>query len=354
MGIPFSGTEKGLLMAETAGYNGSMGDEPHRPREGRFIPKEGDMRRKQGAWGGIILAGFILAWCITAREGFSQQTNDLEAQGFTGTASWLKQNGVTVTQSPTQAFIYNYVVVTGEGVPAPSATSAGQKRLTAERAAVVVAYRQLAEILDGLCVTGETFVKNASVEHDQIRTAVKGFIRGAQVVHKEYNEKGEVALATVKVSMSGPAGFGTMLYEKVVADPVIRKAVVREQSVFNPPETPPVEVAHDGLIIDATAETFRPALINRIYSPKGELLYDPSRIEQKILVEYGCGEYTNRVEKARETLASRGARNPLLVKASGTAGPTDLKVTEDDALKIFAANQRSGFLSQARVAFVLK
>lgn len=312
------------------------------------------MEKRRVAWEGIILGGLVLLLWITIPYAFSQQAKELEAQGFTRTASWLKQNEVTVTQSPTQAFIYNYVVVTGEGVPAPSAASPGQKRLTAERAATVVAYRQLAEILDGLCVTGETFVKNAGVEYDQVRTAVKGFVRGAQIVHKEYNEKSEVALVTVRVSMTGPGGFGTMLYETVVADPAIRKAVAQERPAFKPTQTPPAEAAHDGLIIDATAETFRPALINRIFNPKGELLYDPSRIEQKVLVEYGCGEYTNKVEKAKETLASRGAKNPLVVKASGTTSPTDLKVTDDDALKIFAANQRSGFLSQARVAFVLK
>ena len=108
------------------------------------------------------------------------------------------------------------------------------------------------------------------------------------------------------------------------------------------------------MIIDATGESFRPALINRIFTLKGEVLYDPSRVEQKILVEKGCGEYTNSIEKARDALRQRGVRNPMVVKAAGVAGPTDLQVSEEDAVKIFSANQKTNFLAGARIAFVLK
>jgi hypothetical protein len=108
------------------------------------------------------------------------------------------------------------------------------------------------------------------------------------------------------------------------------------------------------MIIDATGENFRPALINRIFTLKGEVLYDPSRVEQKILVEKGCGEYTNSIDKARDALRRRGVRNPMVVKAAGVAGPTDLQVSEEDAVKIFSVNQKTDFLAGAKVAFVLK
>ena len=47
-------------------------------------------------------------------------------------------------------------------------------------------------------------------------------------------------------------------------------------------------------------------------------------------------------------------KNPLIVKAAGTSNPTDLQVTDDDAVKIFSADQKAGFLADAKVAFVLK
>jgi hypothetical protein len=44
----------------------------------------------------------------------------------------------------------------------------------------------------------------------------------------------------------------------------------------------------------------------------------------------------------------------MVVKAAGVSGPTDLQVSDDDALKIFSANQKTDFLAGARIAFVLK
>jgi hypothetical protein len=115
-----------------------------------------------------------------------------------------------------------------------------------------------------------------------------------------------------------------------------------------------IEEKYDCIIIDATEHGFRPALINRVYTGKGEVLYDPSKISQKILVEKGCGEYANSIPKARSALETRGAKNPLIIKAVGTTNPTDLQVSDDDAVKIFSANQKTPFLTEAKVAFVLK
>lgn len=301
----------------------------------------------------------ILMFCLIGASVEAQQVSEKKTtavmvnEKFNQTAMWLNQNNLSVTTSSTQAFINDYIVVTGEGIPADTARTTGQKRLTAERAATVIAYRNLAEILEGMCVAGDTFVKNASVQYDVVRTAVSGFIKGAQIIHKEYNEKEEIALVIVKVGMGGPAGFGSLMYEKLLGDPGIKKGLIDEKPSYTP-KTSTVEALFDGLIIDATSENFRPALINRIFNPKGELLYDPSKINQKVLVEYGCGEYTNRIEKAKEALAVRGVKNPLIVKASGTITPSDLKVSEEDALKIFSSNQKSDFLAHAKVAFVLK
>jgi hypothetical protein len=111
---------------------------------------------------------------------------------------------------------------------------------------------------------------------------------------------------------------------------------------------------HDGLIIDARALGFQPALINRIFSSKGEALYDPSKISQKILVEQGAGEYTNSIEKARAALEARGAKSPMIVTAVGLKTLADLNVSDEDVLRIYSADQKSNFLASAKVAFVLK
>ncbi len=82
-----------------------------------------------------------------------------------------------------------------------------------------MAYRQMAEMLYGVSVVGDTLVKSATDQHDVVRTAVAGFIKGSEMVHKEYNEKEGVALVILKVGRSGPAGFGSLLYRKILGDP---------------------------------------------------------------------------------------------------------------------------------------
>lgn len=267
---------------------------------------------------------------------------------------WLNQNNLSVTTSPDQAFINDYILVASEGLPSPNAKSPAQKRLTAERAATALAYRQLAEIIEGVAVVGDTLVKDAELQYDVVRTAVAGFIKGAQVVHKEYNAQEESALVLVKVGMTGPQSFAKTMYEKMFGDPKIKKEIIGAPKPAYKHTPVPLEEKYDGLIIDATEQSFRPALINRIFTPKGEVLYDPSKISQKVLVEQGCGEYTNSVDKAKAALEQRGAKNPLIVKASGSINPSDLQVSDDDAVRIFSANQRGHFFASAKVAFVLK
>ena len=307
----------------------------------------------------IVLSGLVVVmlvvWALgaSAQETTGASNTALAGERFKMVNEWLSKNNLALTVSPDQALIEGQMMVTGEGLPAKNASSPGEKRLTAERAATVLAYRNLAEMIYGVAVAGDTYVRNAADQYDLVRAAVTGFVKGAEVVHKEYNEREEVALVIVKVGRGGPSGFGNLLYGRILGDPTVAKGVVEEKPAYLP--TPMyVEAAYDGLIIDATGENFRPALINRIYTLKGEVLYDPSKVEQKILVEKGCGEYTNSVEKARAALGSRGVKNPLVVKAAGTGTPTDLKVSDDDAVKIFSADQKAGFLTGAKVAFVLR
>ena len=266
---------------------------------------------------------------------------------------WLNQNNLSITQSQGQAFMDDYILVMGEGLPSPTAKTPAQQRLTAERAATVMAYRQLAEFLDGVAIVGDTLVKDAELQYDIVRAAVAGFIKGVQVVHKEYNKEEGSALVFVKIGMTGPNGFAQAMYSKIVGDPKIKKAVIGDKPVYRPKPVL-VEEKYDGLIIDATQQNFRPALINRIFTPKGEVLYDPSKISQKVLVEQGCGEYTNSVDKAKAALESRGVKNAMIITAIGTVSTSDLQVSDTDAVNIFSANQKGSFLAAAKVAFVLK
>lgn len=274
---------------------------------------------------------------------------------FKQARKYLNDSNMTITVTVEQAYKQDAILVMGEGLPKKGATG-GQKRLTAITAAKVVAQRRLAELLEGVAIVSETTVKDSELVSDVIKTAVTGFIKGAQPVMQEWNASEETALVILKVGLSGPKSFAALMYEKILTEPKIKQEL--EKPVYVPPaDVPPPAAAsqgYDGLVIDATDFNFRPALINRIFNAKGEVLYDPAKISQKVLVEQGCGEYTNSVDKGRAALGKRGVKNPLVVKASGTISPSDLQVADSVAVQIFSANQGNGFMADARVAFVLK
>ncbi|GAB4439032.1 MAG: hypothetical protein OHK0040_10510 [bacterium] len=252
-----------------------------------------------------------------------------------------------VTTTMSQAFMNGQLVVKGEGAaPADRPLSLAQKKILAIRAATVVAYRNLAEFMQGVNVYGETLVKDAAVTSDVIKTKVEALVKGAQILSEQYDPMSELGIVYVKVDMFGAAGVAGQLLPALLP-------TVPQLPQFAPAAVPPVE-AFDGLIIDVTDFAFKPALVNRIVNEKGEAVYEPSKIAQEILIKKGCGDYTNDLGKAKAILAERNLKNPLVIKAKGVVKGTDVEVTGDDAARLFAANQKSNFLQSANVVFVLK
>lgn len=112
----------------------------------------------------------------------------------------------------------------------------------------------------------------------------------------------------------------------------------------------------DGLIIDATKQDFRPAMTPKIFTLKGETIFPPSNINREIAITQGCGVYTHNIDKAKAKLELRGVKNPLIIKAVGTTSdfPRGLLLYDEDAVKLLAADKNTGFLTNAKVAFVVR
>ncbi|HBR16648.1 MAG: hypothetical protein A3G39_01090 [Deltaproteobacteria bacterium RIFCSPLOWO2_12_FULL_43_16] len=251
----------------------------------------------------------------------------------------------------TQAFIKGGLVIKGEGLPRKDAATPGEKMLTAKRAATVVAQRNMAEVLNGVIVTGQTTVKDMALESDQIRSTVEGMIKGAQIIYDAYDSLTGIAVVYLAIKVDGADGLNGQLLPQILSTLPQPTA-----PAYAPPAALPVEPLqpYDALILDIKEHAFKPALINRILAQNGEILYDPTKIAQNILVERGAGDYTNDVGKAKALLSERGAKNPLVVKAAGVVKFTDVQVSGDDAANIFTSNQKANFLEGAKVVFVLK
>ncbi|MCL4872813.1 LPP20 family lipoprotein [bacterium] len=241
-----------------------------------------------------------------------------------------------------EAFIKGVLTVKGEGSAPEGSFSHAQKRLLALRAAKIAAYREITERLDGVAVSGETTVFNASASSDEVRTSVQGIITGAEVVKEVYDP--ETGIGEVYLTLRVPDAFGAIL-------PVISGTMPQL------PEYRGIAIAQsgpDGLIIDARGIGFKPALLNRIVTAGGEVVYDPSRLSREVAARGGAPGYTSDLEKARELLLQKGSTNPLVVKAGRVSkSPTDIELDPTEASVVFASNQSGRFLEAARIIFVL-
>ncbi|WP_461833000.1 hypothetical protein [Desulfothermus sp.] len=269
---------------------------------------------------------------------------------------------------PVKVFSQGYIQVIG-------ASEEGQSRYRAIRAATVVAQRDLLEVLQGITLYGTTTVRDGMLQSDNIRTTVQGVLKGAIKCGEKYYPNRGYAEVCLRLYLRGHGGLydvilpllkdeGMLPPPKPVYQPKLipqvmekPKPTTQTQPVQPKPEviTPSkIENPYDGVIVDVREYPFRPALVNRILNENGEIIFDPSKIVSSVLVERGCGGFTNNEDKAIALLKTWGSKNPLKIKAVKVIKNTDVAVNKDDSALIFVNNEKTQFLNQARVVFLLK
>ena len=270
---------------------------------------------------------------------------------------------------PVKVFSQGYIQVIG-------ASEEGQSRYRAVRAATVVAQRDLLEVLQGITLYGTTTVKDGMLQSDNIRTTVQGVLKGAVKCGEKYYPNRGYAEVCLRLYLRGHGGLydvilpllkdeGMLPPPKPVYQPKLIPQVMEKPkttttqtlpSQKQPEVTAPskIENPYDGVIVDVREFPFRPALVNRILNENGEIIFDPSKIVSSVLVERGCGGFTNNEDKAMALLKTWGSKNPLKIKAVKVIKNTDVAVNKDDSAFIFVNNEKTQFLNQARVVFLLK
>lgn len=121
------------------------------------------------------------------KHSFTQMTQYVQEKVIRATGSGVPRPEAMGTAAQPEA-----VSTITKGIPGWEDVTA-QGRLMGERAAIVDAYRNLAETVKGLRITGQTYVRDFVAESDQIQTSLDTFIKGArQVSPYKYLPGGEV------------------------------------------------------------------------------------------------------------------------------------------------------------------
>lgn len=233
-------------------------------------------------------------------------------------------------------------VITAVGIGAPPAqpANAAQARAMAERAAQVVAYRNLLEAVKGVRIDSTTTVENFMVTSDVVRTQVSGFVQGAMVMDKKYMSDGSVEV-TVGMKLTG-----------ALADTLLPKT----------PPAPPTGIvatpgaagqAFTGLIVDARGLGIRPAMAPKVLNEDGKEVYGSAWINRDWAVREGMAGYLRDPLQAQQN--PRVTDKPLTVKAIKATGDArvDVVISNADASMIHGAAQNLSFLEKCRVIILV-
>jgi len=251
------------------------------------------------------------------------------------------------------------IMAVGQGAAPPNAANAAQARAMAERAATVVAYRNLLEVVQGVRVDSATLVENMVLSSDVIKSQVSGMVKGAQIVKKETAPDG---LVEVTVAMKLTGDFSNLLLPKVKpAPPIPAQAPVGGRAFTAQPRSPaPVApgapaagTVYTGLIVDARGVGVRPAMAPKIRNEEGREVYGSAFVGREYAVEQGMMGYIKDLPAAQSN--SRVTDRPFLVKALKADGPnrTDLVIGNGDAQTLHGMKENLNFLEKARVMVVL-
>lgn len=283
-------------------------------------------------WCLSLVTGLILSGPLLAAPNLEEELSGTDATGRTieGRIDWSDRT----------------LVVYGEGVVADEVYNRGLRRLLGQRAAKVVAYRNLLELVGQVRVDGETNVSLAMVASDSVRTRVSGLVRGAEVVPGSEQEQDGVYRVALRMRLTEE--FARALLPPAKApEPVPATAA---QPRFVPPKP------FTGLVIDARGMDLRPGLSPRVLGPEGREIYSGAFVDPAYAASIGVVGYQRDWEQAlaSDRLGSE-ERRPLTIKAVGVAGQyrTDAVVSEENRVRIAMADAAGGFLRQCRVVFVL-
>lgn len=243
------------------------------------------------------------------------------------------------------------------GVGLPPETAGQRGTALARRAAIVDAYRILAETVQGVQVDSETIMQDLVVTNDLVKAKVNALVKGAHIVDEGANEDGSYF-----VRMSIPM-FGKEKSVAAVALPEVAKNAVPEPLPKVTETTLPKEevkeiqtLKYTGVVVDADNMGLEATFAPVIYDTNGRIVYGLANLDKDLAISQGMVGYANVLQDA--TSGNRAGDNPLVVKAVAVRGgansvnPVNVVVTVEDADKILLANESSSMLNDTAVVFV--
>lgn len=273
----------------------------------------------------------------------------------------------------------NVIRATGGGVAPAGARNAAQAKMMARRAAIVDAYRQLAESAGGVNIDAETTVDMASVSSDVIKTKVQAVVRGARIVSEKATADGGYEV-TVEVPLYGVSSLASAVLGRpdsvqsfpapdasvapssvnvevhvdpgapAVNRPVTTTGSAASSSGSSAAETPAGRAigGFTGLIVDCRGLGLKPVMSPVIENEIGQPIYGYKNLDYDKVVENGMAGYAY-----DWSTAGRAGSHPLVVRAMALDKQHSNPILSmADANRVLIENGAAHFLDETKVVFL--
>lgn len=278
----------------------------------------------------VLMTGSVLAETNTTVNVTINSNVPLEETGQAGRVSW--DQGV--------------IEAIGTGVPPTNATSMAQSRALTRRAAIVEAYRNLAETIQGVQVDSETTMANLQINSDIVKTKVSGLIRGAKIIREQAMADGSYQVV-MSIKLYGSDGVAGIALNAVKPEQIQDFPTADYKSFAQ-------TSSYTGVIVDARGLGLEPTFSPIIYDETGRTIYGSAYLDVNFAISKGMVDYAPNSDLVQEAEngQSRAGATPIIVKAISIKGNNcNVVVSKEDGDKILSANQSTGFLKRCAVVF---
>lgn len=283
-----------------------------------------------------------------------------------------------------------YITATGYG-PKQERLPAAVQRAAQRRVAMVDAQRHLAEAVQGVHVTSETTVETYQLVSDVIKTRVDAMLQNFRVVQEGMTPEGDY-MVVLAVPLNGnaaaqlpppqipqPVDRPRDNLTDIITDPTTNTVQIQERAEevareqghvptegprLEVPETPPPPPdplparrpgPYTGLVVDTRGFKVEHAMAPKIVTSDESEVWAGRNATRDLVLDSGIVSYMTTMDMALNADISRAGNNPLVVRAIGRHGAfkANAVVSDGDAQLIITENDKSKFLDQFRVVFVV-
>ena len=219
------------------------------------------------------------------------------------------------------------VLARGTGVLDPGNSNRDLAWQMAQRAATVVALRNLLEIVKGIRVDSDTRVQELVAEHDSVYQRIEAVVKGArQRRPARLDSLGGTVEVELECDLYGEAGVEGALLPSPVAGPPAGN--VGAGGLSNPARE--FLRQYSAVVLDAGSTGLKPSLFPKLYDDSGTLLLDPRELAYADATRACAVQYVGTLD---QVLARPDFGQPLVLRVREARGKfgTDIVLARGDA-----------------------